>query len=265
MERSLSYKGANISYRINGNGGTLVLLHGFTETQDIWNYFAKELSVKYRVITLDLPGHGASGCIGEIHSMELLADCVKAVLDDAGINDCIMIGHSMGGYVTLAFAEKYKEMIKGFGLFHSSALADSMEAKENRERAINLIRQNHTSFIASFIPDLFAPQNRERYKKEISELVDAAGKMTAPSIIAAQEGMKVRPDRIKVLANAECPVLFMLGKLDSRVPFDKALLQAGLPNDAVLLSMGDVAHMGYIEARDKTLYAIRAFLEGIYE
>jgi pimeloyl-ACP methyl ester carboxylesterase len=264
MEKILSYKDANISYRISGNGGPLVLLHGFTESQDIWNYFAKELSEKYTVFTIDLPGHGASGCIGEVHTMELVAECVKTVLDDAGISDCVMIGHSMGGYVTLAFADKYPGMLKGFGLFHSSALADSQEAKENRERAIKLIRQNHTSFISSFIPDLFAPQNREICKNEIAELVDTANKMTAASIIAAQEGMKVRPDLTRILANAKCPVLFMLGKLDSRVPFEKVLQQAGLPNDAVLLSMGDVAHMGYIEARDKTLYAIRAFMKGIY-
>jgi pimeloyl-ACP methyl ester carboxylesterase len=263
-EFSVLFYGHSICYRSGGSGGTLVLLHGFTEMQDIWNDFASELSAKYRVITMDLPGHGKSDCIGEVHSMELMASCVKHVLDHTGVNDCVMIGHSMGGYVTLAFAEKYPERIKGFGLFHSSALADSDEARENRGRAVELIRKNYTSFISAFIPDLFAPHNQEIYKKEIEGMVKAAKNMRPASIIAAQEGMKIRPDRTKVLADSQCPVLFILGKLDSRVPFEKVLQQAGMPNDAVVLTMGDVAHMGYIEARDKTLYAVRAFLEGIY-
>jgi pimeloyl-ACP methyl ester carboxylesterase len=261
---TFNYKGSNINYSITGSGGTLVLLHGFTETQDIWKDFVKELSTGYRVLTIDLPGHGASECIGEVHSMELMAECVKALLDTSAISECVMIGHSMGGYVTLAFAELFPERLKGFGLFHSSALSDSEEAKENRNRAIKLIRQNHTSFISSFIPDLFAPHNRDLYKEEIAELVRAANQMSPPSIIAAQEGMKSRPDRISVLSGAQCPVLFILGKLDSRVPYEKALPQAGLPDDAVLLSMGKAAHMGYIEEKEKTLYAVRAFLDGIY-
>lgn len=263
-EVTVLFNGKSICYRSVGNGGTIVLLHGFMESKEIWNDFAAELSHKYRVIAIDLPGHGKSDCIGEIHSMELLAECVNCVLVHAGVEDCVITGHSMGGYVTLAFAERYPDKLKGFGMFHSSALADSEEAKENRKRAINLIQQNHISFISSFIPDLFTLPNQEIYKKEIEELVKIAKRMSPETIIAAQEGMKTRPDRTKVLAEATYPVLFILGKLDKRVPFEKALQQVAMPNDAVLLSMGDVAHMGYIEARDKSLYAIRAFLEGIF-
>jgi len=261
---TLSYKGTSLHYRIGGKGGTLLLLHGFTETQDIWNDFSSELSQEYRVVTVDLPGHGESGCIGEVHTMELMAECVKSVLDDAGITNCVMIGHSMGGYVTLSFAGKYPEMLKGLGLFHSSALADTDEAKVNRTKVIEFIRMNHTSFITTFIPDLFAPQNRECFKKEIEELVQAAKKMPPHSIIAAQEGMKDRTDRTDILKQATFPVLFIAGKLDSRIPFDKLMQQAALPDDAVILSMGDVAHMGYIESRDKTLFAVKCFLQGIY-
>jgi pimeloyl-ACP methyl ester carboxylesterase len=263
-EKNVLYKGKSIYYCINGTGKPVVFLHGFTESSEIWNDFGSELSTEFCVITIDLPGHGKSDCIAQEHSMELMADCVKQILESEVIGQCVMIGHSMGGYVTLAFAEKFPESILGLGLFHSSAFADTDEGKSNRDRTIEFIRNNHSSFISSFIPDLFAPANQIIYKNDINKLVSAARNMTSESIIAAQLGMRNRPDRTHVLSNASYPVLFIAGKLDSRVPYNKVLQQVALPADAVLLSLGNAAHMGYIEARDKTLYAIKVFLQEIY-
>jgi pimeloyl-ACP methyl ester carboxylesterase len=260
------FNNSKIHYTVEGKHkqNTVVLLHGFTESLDIWDDFSAELSVDFKVICVDLPGHGSSECIGESHSMELMADIVKAILDKEFIEECVMIGHSMGGYVTLAFAEKYSSMMKGLGLFHSSALPDTPEGKKNRAKAIEAIEKNHTGFVMSFIPDLFAAGNRESLKDEINVLVERAEKMSKKAIIASQKGMMERKDRRDVLSNADYPVLFIAGKQDTRVPYEKVIEQITLPKDTIALLLHDIAHMGYLESRDKTLYAVKCFIEGAF-
>ena len=179
------FNNANIDYSISGNGKPLVLLHGFAESKNIWNFFSKELSSDYKVITIDLPGHGDNDCIGKTHTMEDIADCVTFILSSIGVIETIIVGHSMGGYAALAFAEKYPESIKGLCLFHSSALADTAEAKVNRDRTIALVNESHYKFFPAFIPDLVAPDNREKYKEEISFLIEESKKISKDGIIAS--------------------------------------------------------------------------------
>ncbi len=261
----LTFKNHTIYYNDEGHGQVVLLLHGFTESMSIWEDYSNKLSREYRVVCIDLPGHGHSDCIDEVHSMDLMAEVVKHVLDTLKISRCAVLGHSMGGYVSLAFAEKYPEFITGLCMFHSTAGADGEEARTNRDRTIEFVRQHRISFISTFIPDLFAPESQKKYPEQINALVDQARNMTAESIIAAQIGMRDRPDRTNILTQSTYPILFMLGKLDKRIPYESAMKQVSLPEDAILLSMGGVGHMGYIEARDKTLFALRVFLEGLYQ
>lgn len=262
----IQFKNSQIHYTVEGKikQHSIVLLHGFTESLEIWDDFSAELSVDFKVICIDLPGHGKSACISKAHSMELMADAVKAVLDEESVEECVMIGHSMGGYVALAFAEKYPDSLKGLGLFHSSAFPDTAEGKAGRAKAIEAIEKNHSGFIMNFIPDLFAPANRELLKKEINELVGKAQLMTKEAIIASQLGMMERGDKRYVLANASFPVLFIAGKLDTRVLFKKVLEMIAIPKDSTSLLLHDIAHMGYLESRDKTLYAVKCFIEGAF-
>ena len=260
------FNNSRIHYAVEGklNQHTVVFLHGFTETLEIWDDFSAELSVDFKVICIDLPGHGGSDCVGDTHSMELMADLVKAVLDKENVEKCVIIGHSMGGYVTLAFAEKFPHYLRGLGLFHSSSFSDTPQGKISRAKTIEAIENNHTEFIMSFIPDLFASGNRKLLEDEISNLIQKANAMSRQSIVAAQKGMMVREDRRSILENACFPVLFIAGKQDTRVTFDVILQQLAMPNDTVALLLHDIAHMGYLEARDKTLYAVKCFVEGLY-
>jgi pimeloyl-ACP methyl ester carboxylesterase len=264
MKSFIKYNSVNIHYKTEGKGNALVLLHGFTESLEIWDDFSAELSVDFKVICVDLPGHGSSECIGETHTMELMADIIKAILDKEFVDECVMIGHSMGGYVTLAFAEKYPAYMKGLGLFHSSAFPDTPEGKANRTRAIEGIEKNHTEFLMNFIPDLFAPANRQPLEKAINVLLEKAKTMSKQAIIGAQRGMMKRRDMQHVLINADYPVLFIAGKQDTRVPYNKILEQIVLPKDTIALLLHDIAHMGYLEARDKTIYAVKCFVDGAY-
>jgi pimeloyl-ACP methyl ester carboxylesterase len=258
------FENNTINFNCHGKGQVVVLLHGFSESMKIWDYFVKELSQKYKVITIDLPGHGESDCIGLIHTMEKIAEAIKAVLDELKIAECVMIGHSMGGYAELAFAEKYPDMLKGLGLFHSTAYADTPQAKINRERTIEFVRNDHYDFFLNFIPDLFAPENRELYSLQIEELISESKKISQQAIIASLEGMKIREDKTHVLQELDIPFLFIAGKQDIRIPFQLVLEQAGMSKDSTTLILDDVGHMGYLEAKAKTLNAIKCFLNGIY-
>ena len=264
MTGSILYKGKKISFADKGAGNTLVLLHGFLENRSIWDYFSKKLSEDFRVITIDLPGFGGSECLGKIHLMDQMANAINKVLLHLEVKNCLMLGHSMGGYVTLAYAAKYSGKLKGFGLFHSHALADSPEAKLNRNRAISIVKADRGGFIYNFIPDLFAPENVSKYEKEIKKLFDEALLISRKAIIAALEGMKYRTDKLDVLINARVPVLFILGKKDSRIPFEKTLAQAALPATCEILVLDRVGHMGFIEARKLTLKAIEGFARKVF-
>ena len=176
----------------------------------------------------------------------------------------MIAGHSMGGYAALSFADNYAEKVKGLCLFHSHALADTDEAKHNRDRAIKLVRSDHNIFIYNFFPDLFAPGNVEKFKNEIRQMHDEAKDTSPEAIIAALDGMKQRSSRLDVLINARFPILFILGKNDSRVPFQQTLAQAALPAIGEALMLDNVGHMGFIEAPAITLRSLKAFAEKVF-
>jgi len=259
MGSFIKFQNQQSHYKSTGRGKTIVLLHGFLESLEIWKNFTKYLSSDFQVVSIDLPGHGKSPCISDIHSMDLMADAVKAVLDHLKVKQCILIGHSMGGYVTLAFAEKYPAIIRGFGLFHSQAGADSKETKINRDKTIQLIEKNRLGFIQMFIPDLFAPANRKKFDADIQVLKKQATDTPKEGIIAALRGMKERPNRTAVLETTNHPLLFILGKEDSRIPMDLVLKQASLGTRCEVQILKNVGHMGYIEDEQYTLNSIKYF------
>jgi len=255
----VKFQGKNIFYGEEGEGKSIVLLHGFTESSRIWKNFSRQLSQKYRVIVIDLPGHGKSECVEGVHTMELLADVVHAVLKKVRAGRCLLIGHSMGGYATLAFAGKYPKMLSGFGLFHSHCFADSPEEMESRNRTISIVNMDKFSFIAQFIPGLFPIEVHEKYAKDINKLVQRAAKMHKQAVIAALEGMKVRKDQTMVLRTTPLPVLFILGMKDSRAPVSRFWEMVTLPALSEILLLRNCGHMGYIEASEETLAMVEGF------
>jgi len=259
MDSFINFQNTKIHYNTAGQGNTIVLIHGFLESKEIWNKFSTEFAKEFQVIIIDLPGFGKSSCVSNIHTMDLMAESVKAVLDESKIQHCVMIGHSMGGYVTLAFAEIFPGILKGLGLFHSHASDDSEEAKINRDRTIQLIEKNRMGFIQFFIPDLFASANRKRFDASIQKLKKQAGETQKESIIAALQGMKNRPDRTLVLKTATYPVLFILGQEDTRIPVDIALKQTKGTKRCEIHLLRDVGHMGFIEDEKYTMYTIKHF------
>ncbi len=260
-------RGAKIRYADVGKGRAIVLVHGFLESLEVWfgNGFANDLAKKFRVIAIDLPGHGKSECLGYVHKMERMADVVKDVMDGLGLRRYIIAGHSMGGYVALAFAEKYSDNLRGLCLFHSTALPDSAEKKLDRERAIRIVKRDPAKYTNQLVINLFALANQRYYKKEINWLRRMAAKTKKQGIVACLEGMKIRTNREIVLKFAHYPVQIIAGKRDNVIPFDSLKEQAELPKVCRFVPLERTGHMGFIEARETTLKKLRAFAGFCYK
>jgi pimeloyl-ACP methyl ester carboxylesterase len=256
----IPFKNGRIRYSDTGTGRAVVLLHGFLENRTMWNDFTPALSKGKRVVAIDLPGHGDSDCFGYVHSMELMAEAVMAVLDTLKLRKVVLVGHSMGGYVALALAELNPDRVKGLCLFFSTAHADSAERKAGRDQSIALVKQNHKSFIRVAVPLLFRPKNRKLHRDAVNALKKEALKTPKQGVIAALEGMKLRPDREVILRFCPYPVHFVIGKQDPVLPYESLLAQAEASDQASVTFLPDCGHMGFIEERDASLKALKKFI-----
>lgn len=252
------YKNIKVAYTDSGKGTVLVLLHGFLENQEMWQDMIPELNKKNRVITVDLLGHGGTGCLGYVHSMEDQADMVHGVLAQLKIRKTIFIGHSMGGYVALAFAELYPDHMKGLVLMNSTARADSADRKLNRDRAIKVVKKNYTSFVRLSIDNLFSEDNRTKLTDEIEKVKLDALQTPLQGIIAALEGMKERKDREILFHFGKYPKMLILGKKDPVLNYDENKTQVENTNTE-LITFAD-GHMSHIENKAEIIKVIISFL-----
>ncbi len=264
MKKFATFKGGKIRYTDTGKGRAVVFLHGFLESHEMWQYYPTHLPKHIRSICIDLPGHGSSDNFGYIHSMELMAESILAVLKAEGLRKVILVGHSMGGYAALAFAELYPDMMKGLVMYFSSATADNQEKKKNRNRAMKLVERNKSSFVRNSIPLLFAEGNRHRHLKRISVLVKRANKMGIQNINASLGGMRDRSDREIVLKFAPFPITYIIGDLDPVLPAKKLAAQSKIPENGTLTILKSTGHMGFIENKQKSFLAVKAFVTKAY-
>jgi pimeloyl-ACP methyl ester carboxylesterase len=254
------YKNTKISYSDTGKGNAVVLLHGFLENRTMWQDLAPELSKKHRIITIDLLGHGETECLGYVHSMEDNAEVVQAVLSKLRIRKAIFVGHSMGGYVALAYGELYPENVRGLVLMNSTSKADSDERKANRDRAIKAVKKDYTTFIRLSIANLFSPDNRERLIDEIEKVKTEALKTPLQGVVASLEGMKIRKDREVLLHLTPYPKMLVLGKNDPVLNYEDSLDQ--IEDTAVKLVTFPDGHMSHIENKDELKTVLLEFFKG---
>ncbi len=268
MEKTIQHLESTISYSVEGTGETLVLLHGFCEDKNIWQDFKQPLLAKSKIICIDLPGFGKS-LPGKNHtSMELMAEAVLAVLEgeqiekSAGSCGCFLLGHSMGGYVTLAFAEKYPEQLKGIGLFHSSCFADDDLKKETRKKVAEFVLNNGSRLFAyQLFPTLFTPVFADRNKELIVAMEEKAAIIPEQSIAGASLAMAARKDLSIILKETNLPVLLIFGKNDLAIPIERSMMMAHLPATAIICLLEKSAHMGMLEEPKKSLLAIADWMK----
>jgi len=264
VDKTVIINGGALFYRDLGTGIPVLLIHGFAEDGTVWNEVAERLYPACRLLIPDLPGSGRSGLSGETVSMESLAGTLKQLLDKEGIDRCVFIGHSMGGYISLAFAELYPEQIQALGFFHSTAYADTGEKKANRQKSIEFIRQHGVApYIRQSTPNLFAAETREERPALVEEIIRRYSDFPGGSLIAYLEAMMRRPERLSILEGFAGPVLLIIGEKDQVVPPDQSLKQSHLARVTQVELLPAAGHMGMLEDAEAGSNIIRSFLNYI--
>ncbi len=254
----LTYKGIKIKYTSVGEGAPVVFLHGFLENSGMWQDTSMYLQDTCQCIAIDLLGHGETECLGYIHTMEDMASAVKAVLDHLEISNVPIVGHSMGGYVALAVIDLFPELVSGLVLLNSTSYPDSQERKDNRDRAIGVVKKNPDAFTSMAIANLFAQKNRTMYADQIQLIKEAAASTSLQGIISALEGMKIRKDRTKVLSDFNGPKIIFSGEMDPVLsPKNSQEESVRCTTDLIMFEGG---HMTYLENRAQYLLELRNFL-----
>ncbi len=251
MNQIINFQNKNISYSIQGSGVSLVFLHGYLEYKEIWSDFIKYFIPSYQVLCIDLPGHGASQSVDSVHTMKQMAEIVKLILDRNGIKKTFIVGHSMGGYVALSFANYFSKSLYALILFSSSSLNDSTEKKLARNRDINLIKEGKKEMVIdNNIPNMFASNNLVRFDALIDEIKNKVKKMSDAAIIASLEGMKQRLNYKTLLQSPPVPLLFVAGALDNLIQIDVSERQIKDTTNVVFKVLTHSGHMGYLEEEE---------------
>ncbi|HTN45970.1 MAG TPA: alpha/beta hydrolase [Flavipsychrobacter sp.] len=241
-----------ISYSKQGNGEVLMLLHGFPENHELWKPVLPTLSQKYTVISPDLPGSGNSTLDQENITIEEMAEAVIAIVKAEKIEKMVLAGHSMGGYISLAFAEKYPSYLKGLSLIHSTATSDDEEKKTKRQKSVALIRKGgKEAFIREMVPNLFAERFRKENKAIIATQTERGMMLSENSMIAFYNAMMNRTDRTAILRNANYPIQMIIGKEEKLAPMDVLIGQAAMADISFISVFEDSLHMSMIEQPDR--------------
>ncbi len=236
-----------LNFERKGNGKeTLVLLHGFMENISIWDDMESHLSEKFSLLKIDLPGHGQSEILAEVQTMELMAEAVKEVLDDQNLEKIHLLGHSMGGYISLGFAEKYPKYLKSLTLFFSTYFPDDAEKKEQRIKSYRIIKDAYSHYVRAGVPNLFNPNERDILEGKIETALEVALSTNNLGALASVKGMVERTDKKHVLENLDAKILVIAGKHDNAVKTE--LMIKNLPDKTNIKSyILDCGHNGHWE------------------
>lgn len=261
MEKTILYQHNEIFYRSSGAGDPVMLVHGFGENGNVWNKQVEYLKSKCHLIVPDLPGSGRSEMIDDM-SIEGMAEVLHTIIHEENVNQCTVIGHSMGGYITLALVENYWNHVNAFGLFHSSAFADTEEKKETRKKGIEFISQHGAfEFLKTATPNLFSPKSKEEMPTSINDFIQTLKDFTPKALISYYEAMMKRPERTSILRNTKVPVLFIAGEYDNAVPLNDILKQCHLPERSFFHVLKNSGHMGMMEETQNANQILDEFLQ----
>lgn len=249
-----------LNYTDVGHGKVVIFIHGFCENLKIWKAFEDEISKFMRVICIDLPGFGESRFLESSITIEWFADQVLDLSEGLKIKNFSLVGHSLGGYVSLAIAEKHNSSIDSLVLFHSSAFADTEIKKESRDRAADFISRNGLDkYMDSFVEPLFAEVNRAKCKDSIEFLKNEGKKCDQKAVMQTIIAMKERKERLSVLANFSKPVLLLIGEDDIAIPLVDSQKLSELNSNIQSLFLKNCGHMGMFEKPHTCLTRLKEF------
>lgn len=245
----------------SGKGFPVIFIHGFCESSNIWKSLSNELSDEFRIICPDLPGFGESPLPENAFSLEDIGDSVVSWLKSLGIEQCIVIGHSLGGYIALEMLRKFPDFTKSIGLFNSSAFADSEEKKSNRNKLIEFIGEYGVEpFIKTFVPSLFYSATAEKHQKTIKEISSKGLLIKAESVMNYAAAMRDREDSKALLKEYHDRILLIAGEYDQNVPLQKSQEMSAILDSGNTHIIPNSAHMSLFEQSDLCYVALRNFL-----
>ena len=235
-----------IAYYKEGKGEVVVLLHGFPMDKNIWLDLIPVLSSNHQVIAIDIPGLGNSNAL-TLNAIYTIAEQIHDLLQHERVDKAVFVGHSMGGYIALAFSKQYSKMVKGLSLVHSTLKADTKEKKIMRLKVIELIKKGGTqAFLRELFPSLFAADKRIVFKSEWDALYNCHKTTSPTSLIALYEAIMHRKNYAETTWN-EFPMQWIIGEQDQLLD-PKDLIAQALQSDKSFVSLyPDCGHMSMIE------------------
>jgi pimeloyl-ACP methyl ester carboxylesterase len=258
MVGNFVFRGATVAYSKKGKGRTILLIHGFLGSKEIWKDYQTRLARNYQVVCIDLLGHGDSECMGYVHNMELLAESVTALLKHLNIRKAVVVGHSLGGYVALAFAENYPDSVLGLLLINSTAKGDSKTKQKSRSKLIELIKKNKQQAISLLVPGFFSLKTRKT-SWQIKGYLAMAKKCTEQGIIATVEGMRIRKEREIILKFAPFKYHYIIGAKDSIFDAEQLILETKIGDFGSFNLLEDASHMSILETKEQVFKIIKDF------
>lgn len=260
MKKSVLFKNIPVSFTDQGKGTAVVFLHGFLENSRMWSPIIEGLKTPRRVVCMDLLGHGETPSLGYIHRMDDMAEQVHRVCTSLRLKRIVLIGHSMGGYVALAFAKQYPEMVKGLCLVNSTPFSDSKERLLLREKMIRVVnKNNYKSIVDTLVTGLFNPETLSIHKEAIALTTEDAVQVSLQSFVATQKGMMEREDHRSMFGFMPIAKTVILGKKDSLI--DPGSLTQYLSEHAISYTLLPDGHMSHLENTQGLITALNAFLK----
>lgn len=238
----------------------LVFIHGYCEDLTMWSAFSS-IFEKHSVLAVDLPGFGKSATYDGL-SIESMAVDVEEVIRHLEIEACILIGHSMGGYVSVALSRLIESQLKGICMFHSHPFEDLPVTKEKRTKAIAFVQEfGVRKFAALLVPTFFAPALKIKYAEKINEMIAEASLLSIAGVVNGMLAMRDKPDMQSWVAQLSCPYQCILGTEDIPTPLDFCLPQVSLANTTKLDVLEGIGHMGMFSATQECQTALGTFIE----
>jgi pimeloyl-ACP methyl ester carboxylesterase len=264
MNKFFENNSGRIHYTDIGEGQVVVLIHGYLETSEVLSSFTNKLSEKFRVIAVDLPGHGKSENTEKVLTMELMASVIAKLVQNLNIKKIFLTGHSLGGYVTLAFVDMYPELLSGYCLLHSHPFSDDKGKVEKRNIEIGIVEKGKKDwFIPENISKLYATSNIRKFGEALKHSTEVALKVPDETIVAVLKGMILRSSRVTVMESGKVPLLWILGASDNLINCEEVQSKVKMPANAEIVVLKNSGHMGFIEEEERSVEIIYEYVNKI--
>lgn len=253
-----------VHFSEKGKGNPVVFIHGFCEIGAMWDDIASALASDFHVFYPDLPGFGRTPIASDHITLEEVAVQLEVWMEEQKIENPVVIGHSLGGYVALALLELMGSRIKGIGLVHSTAFDDDDEKKRSRNKTITFIKkQGIDKFVTAFVPQLFTAATRSQFEKDIELAVTQSKESSLVGLIAFSEAMRDRKSRLQILEDYKGPKLLIAGTEDGAVKIEASRLQKEA--FTAYYELEGVGHMGQLERKEVVIEILREFITQAFQ